>query len=129
MSLPSFTTSVVIDVEGDVTKSRWTGTFTVKRIITHQERFDIEKYFRSYLPDSTSVSETIRNRATVLAELRVRVITGPSWWEGTNYGLDSVDVSHIYELLSKCAEATAQWHKELSDLVKDQPKTQDISAN
>lgn len=129
MSLPSFTSSVVVDVEGDVTRSRWTGTFQVKRVVTHQDRFDIEKFFKIYLPDAKDASDTIRNRATALAELRVRVVSGPSWWEGTAYGLESVDVSHIYDLLSKCAEATAQWHKELAEQVQIKPQTQDGNAS
>lgn len=128
MALPSFTANVSIDSEGDITKSRWVGTFEIKRIITHQDRFDIEKYCKQYLADDSSATDTLRNRQVALAELRVRVLRGPSWWEATNYGLDMVDITPIYELLAKCAEASEKWHKELEEQIKNRPTVEGPSG-
>jgi hypothetical protein len=129
MKLPSFTSSVTIDVEGDITHSRWVGTFEVKRVLTHGDRFKLEQYYKEYLPDDSTVQEIIKLRAATLAELRTRVVKGPPWWEASNYGVDLVDKDPMYTLLKECEAATKRWHEELGEMVKDRPKVEGSGAS
>jgi hypothetical protein len=120
--LPSFYAPVTLDVEGDLTKTRWIGTFSVKRVLTWQDRFNIERFYKEYLADDTSVVDpNITVNAAALAELRVRVQSGPPWWEDSRCGLDLIDKTPIHALMVEVDKAKKQWDKELEDAVKEPP--------
>ena len=120
--LPSFYAPVTIDVEGEITKTRWIGTFNVKRVLTHRDRFTIENYYAEYLRDDSKSAFSVKADASSLAELRVRIQSGTSWWEDSNYGLDLVDEAPIMALLQAVKKAKEGWDKELETIVAKAPK-------
>lgn len=123
--IPDHITTVQIDCEGDITKSRFIGTFKVKAVLSHADRFAAERFYGSLVPSNTSgMTEELKVRATALAELKARVVEGPEWWSGTRDGLLLVDSTPIYELLNKCQEAYMDWSNKLDqeankDLMND----------
>ena len=124
MRLPDFDTTINLDVEGEVTKTKWLGQFTIKRVLTHKDRFEIERFFREYLPMGMEADQNLRTRAAALAELRVRIKHAPRWWEDSNYGLDMVDSEPIYYLLIKSSESYKKWQDELAEMIKEPPKAE-----
>src|ERR1700674_637874 len=121
--LPNAYAPINIDVEGDLTHTRWIGTFQVKRILTWKDRFEIERYYKEYLQDDSSVKDPmIIINASALAELRARIQSGPPWWEATSYGLDLIDNTPIHTLMAELKRSTTSWDKELSEMVKEPPK-------
>lgn len=122
MKLPPFQVPITIDVLGDLTKTRWIGNFVIKRVLTHRDKFDIEKWYKRYLEDDSVAGNKAKINASALAELRVRVVTGPPWWEGTDFLLDCIDETPIAELLAECAKAYKNWEKEVADQAKEPPK-------
>jgi hypothetical protein len=112
-NLPQMQAQIQLDSEGERTKSRWLGSFTVKRILTHADRFAIERMYSFLLPKDVNTSEEMKVRAATIAELAVRIVSGPQWWEGSNSGQMLVDSNPLYDLLSLCADAEEAWNKEL----------------
>lgn len=123
--LPNAFAPANIDVEGDLTHTRWIGSFNLKRILTWKDRFEIERIYKEYLQDDSSVKDPlIIINASALAELRVRIQSGPPWWEATNFGLELIDKTPIHALMAEVKRLNDSWDKEVSEMVKEPPKAE-----
>ena len=114
--IPDYIKTVVLDANGEVTKSRWTGTFRVKCILSHADRFALERIYTQLLPSDTGVDEEVKIKAATIAELSVRVVDGPEWWNSTRQGQLMVDTTPIYELIGLVVKASEEWSHELGKM-------------
>jgi len=112
--LPDTVALVSLDSTGEVTKTRWVGTFKIKRILTHADRFALERVYASLLPSrDREVSEELRLKAAAIAELYVRVVEGPAWWDSTKGGQLLADSQPLYDLIFLCNEEEKKWSDQL----------------
>jgi len=111
-NLPNHIKTVILDSTGEITKSKWIGTFRVKCLTSHSDKFAVQRVYSSLLPTNTDNDE-LRVRAATLAELAVRVVDGPTWWESTGKGMYMADVAPLYKLLELCNSAADEWAEEL----------------
>lgn len=119
--IPDYIKTVVLDSTGEVTKSKWTGTFRVKCVMSHADRFALERIYSQLLPyDAKDISEEVRLRAATIAELSVRVVDGPQWWESTNHGQSMVDSEPLYDLILSVNKASEDWSKELESMTSNE---------
>lgn len=117
--LPDTTAIVSLDTIGEKTKTRWTGTFKVKRVLTHADNFALERVYALLLPSrEREIKEELKLRAAAIAELSVRVIEGPPWWDGTKSGQFLVDSDPLYDLITLCNEEEKRWAQQVEDLAK-----------
>lgn len=114
--IPDYFTIINLDSVGEVTKSRWIGTFKVKCVLTHMDRMALERVYTELLPPKANenASEDIKLRAATIAELSVRVIEGPEWWNASRNGQLLVDSEPLYDLMVKCNEAYKDWSNRLN---------------
>jgi hypothetical protein len=116
--IPDTISTIMLDSTGERTKSRFVGTFKIKRVLTHGDRFALERFYNMLLPKGMEVQEELKIRAAAIAELGVRIIEAPEWWDGSHRGQDLIDSDVIYDLVAACAKAESEWTKELDDEVK-----------
>lgn len=114
-SLPDRVKTVTIDVLGDKTKTRYTGTFKMRVVLTNTEEAEIERNYKEELPDDSGVKEELKIRIASIAELRVRITscTAP-WWGGSREGRDLLDASPIYDLITKCNIEQKAWLEQVN---------------
>ena len=118
--LPDTIATVSLHSIGEVTKTNWVGQFKIKRILTHADRFQLERIYAQLLPSrEREVSEEVRLRAAAIAELSVRVIEGPAWWEGSKGGQLLVDTAPLYDLSYECAKEEKAWSEQLDQTAKE----------
>ena len=123
--LPDMVAMVSLDSTGERTQSRFIGQFKIKRLLTHGDRFQLERIYASLLPPrDREINEEERLKAAAIAELSVRVIEGPPWWEGSKSGQLMVDAQPLYDLALLCSEEEKKWAKQL----EDSAKTEDSNA-
>lgn len=116
--VPDRIASLTLDSAGEVTKTKYIGTFRIKAVLTHGDRLQLERFYASLLPKNTeTVSEEMKVRAATIAELSVRVIDGPGWWTDSNNGLLLLDAEPLYDLLMQCNSAYEDWLKRLNEQV------------
>lgn len=116
--LPDFIVTISIDATGDVTKRPWPGEFKVKLLLSHADRMTFERKYRELLPNDSQVKDDVKFQASVLAELSVRVIDGPEWWESSKKGMNLVDFSPLYELMKAINEQYEGWLKKVEELAQ-----------
>jgi len=115
-TLPDIISTVHLDCIGETTKSRWTGTFTVKCVLSHSERFAKTRMFAALMPAKIDLAEEgDKLSAEVLAQLSVRVASGPAWWDATGAGQLMTDLDPLVELLRLCQQAAEEWSKKLDE--------------
>lgn len=108
--------SINLDVIGERTKSRFLGTFRIKAVLTHADVIAIERMYAQLLPRSSGdISEDAKLRASTIAELSVRILEGPEWWNGSRSGQLLIDREPLYQLLIKCNEAEQDWSNRLAE--------------
>lgn len=112
--LPDTIATVHLDSIGERTKSRWVGQFKIKRVLSHADQFALERMYAALLPSrDREISEDVRLRAAAIAELYVRVLEGPEWWNGTRYGQQMVDTDPLYDLVGLCSDEEKKWSEQL----------------
>jgi hypothetical protein len=115
--LPEQIVTVFLDSIGDITKTRWTGQFRIKCILTHADRFALERMYAALLPSrEREVDEEVKLRAATIAELSVRVTEGPEWWSSTRYGQLMADKDPLYDLIVMANEEEKKWHEAVSKM-------------
>lgn len=117
--LPDIATMITLDSVGETTQSRFIGQFKIKRKLTHADRFQLERIYAQLLPSrEREIEEELRLRAAAIAELSVRIIEGPEWWNGSKGGQLLVDSQPLYDLALLCSEEEKKWSQQLEDLAK-----------
>ena len=124
--LPDMIATVTLDSTGERTKSRFIGSFQIKRLLTHADRFALERVYASLLPArEREISEDERLKAAAIAELSVRVVSGPTWWEGSRNGQLLVDAQPLFDLAILCEKEEKRW----SELLEESAKTDNEKSN
>jgi len=119
--LPDTTAMVSLDSVGEKTQSRFIGQFKIKRILTNSDYFALERIYAQLLPSrDREVAEDIRLKAAAVAELSVRIIEGPAWWEGSKQGQLMVDSQPLFDLAMICNEEEKKWSQQVADLAKEE---------
>jgi hypothetical protein len=106
---------------GEITKERWVGQFQVKAVLAHSDRFQLERLYNQLIPKDGEVAEDIKLRAATIAELSVRIVKGPRWWDETASGQLMVDMDPLYDLLVLCNKESKNWSEELDKAATMEP--------
>lgn len=117
--MPDIYGTIHLDSIGDKTETRWVGTFKIKRVLTHGDYLAIERNYASLVPPKDrDVSEEMKLRAAAIAELAVRVIDSPPWWEGSQDGRNLLDAQPLWDLIAACNEEEKRWFEQLKNTAK-----------
>lgn len=118
--LPDHIVTVTLDSVGEITKRPWLGNFKIKLLLSHNERLLFERRYKELLPNDAGVDEDTKFKASGLAELSVRVVDGPEWWEASKQGMNLVDAQPIIDLLYKVKDGYAEWLKKVEEIAKEE---------
>lgn len=106
-----------ISVDGERTGEKYKGEFACKILLSHSDQLARDARRRQLLGGSSPDAAFPRpaSQADMFAELHVRVLQAPKWWDGSNGGLDLFDDAVLLEVHKQCLAAEA---KHLTDLKK-----------
>lgn len=106
-----------INSVGDRTKRIFSGTFTVKTILSRQDQFIADAKRREILgPNSQDALDILKVEAWQFGQLYVRIIKAPQFWADSNNGLLLEDYNIIQEIYTKCVEL----EQKSADALKDE---------
>jgi hypothetical protein len=115
-NLPNHIVTVYLDSTGEVSKTRWVGTFTIKAVLSHADRFAKARMYAALIPEKEIlVEEEDKLKAEVLSQLYARIVSGPEWWDGTRGGQLMIDFDPLIDLLKACQEESEKWSKRLEE--------------
>lgn len=113
-----------LKVTGSFTGETWVGEFEFYRVLTHKQQLEKDRIRRGFLGEhGNEAAQNIQGRANAFADLAVRLISAPDWWEKSNGGLDLVDdevLISLYEAVIKDEnEFVAERVKKVAEAKKD----------
>lgn len=124
--LPDIIKYIQIDSTGEITGQQYVGGFRLKLIITHDDRFAIERLYKQMLPNDDGIVQDITLKAGGIAELERRIVEAPKWWSDARNGRDLVDGQPIYDLLIAVNAAFEQWKLDLKKQVNADPSVPSV---
>lgn len=106
---------------GEVTGEQYIGKFKIRPILTFLQKSAADFERRSFLgnPAATeAIDPDIAAQGYILAQIKARVIEGPTWFKETNFLKDLVDSNIAYEIYTKAAEHEVKYKQKIIDKAK-----------
>ena len=113
--LPDIVKTINLESQGEITGEIWRGIFQVKVILTHAERFAIERTYKTMLPNDSNVDDATKIKCASIAELEQRIVSAPEWFKAARNGRDLVDAQPLYDLMTLSYSKLEEWRKELAE--------------
>ena len=113
MDLPKNEKTFEFDQEGLITGKKYDGKFTVKCILNMFDKREVELEKARLKADTANPTNLLTSISHILANLRVRIIKAPTWWEQSLGGFDILDEDVVIELYDKVMQQEEEWHKDL----------------
>ena len=134
-AIPSKQTTVQIDVIGELTKTRYLGSFTVK-ILNQKERALVQRH-KAFLngDHANQLDIATLNYHHMVAYLRYALVSPPEgempkFWLTSDLGYELYDQNVVIELYNKAIEFEETWYRSiwgdeaLTSEKKDEPKAE-----
>jgi len=104
-----------LDTIGQKTKKKFRGDFNVKCVLKNRETIDIAVATDRYNGGSTTLAPqyALLNRA--IAELEVRIIDAPKWWEKSDGGRELEDTNVVFEIYQQALNTEKEWAKRITE--------------
>jgi hemolysin activation/secretion protein len=118
--LPSNEYSFSLSAQGEKTKQKFEGSFTVKCLLSNKELIEVGLRTDAYNNGSQSVSTTgvgLMNRA--IAYLEVAITKAPSWWKDSDSGRELLDRNVLYEVYNKALDAEKVYDERISKAAEE----------
>lgn len=113
--LPKKERTFHVDEAGDTTGLRYQGDFTVRAILNMGQKHALELEKTMLQADMKSPTAGLSGISNVLAELRVRIVKGPKWWEDSEGGALIDDENILLTLYKEIIDAELAWKDELQE--------------
>jgi len=115
MDLPNNEKTFEFEHVGLTTGKKYDGKFTVKCVLNMFDKREVELEKSRLSADVANPTNLLSSLSHILANLRVRIIKSPTWWEQSLGGFDILDEDVIVALYDKTMEQADKWYKELKE--------------
>ena len=115
MDIPKNESSFTLDYIGETTGQKYDGTFTVRTALTMGQKHILELEKSKLLADFINPTQELAGIALILSNLRVKIISAPSWWDQSSGGLSIMDEDVLVELYKKTIEKEIEWREALKN--------------
>jgi hypothetical protein len=113
MNLPKNEKSFLFSKEGEITLHKYDGQFTVKCVLTAADKRLLEIEQSRLTSDLKNPTANLVALSRVVANLRVRVLKAPDWFNQIIDDLETLDDNILFDVWTECLQASKDWHDEL----------------
>ena len=113
MDLPKNESSFDFSHTGELYGKKYEGQFTVKCILNIADKRNLEIEKSRLTADLSNPTDNLSALGSVIANLRVRVVSAPDWFNQAIFTLDILDEEVIFELYSKCLDKSQEWRESI----------------
>lgn len=108
---------------GSVTRTTYTGVFTVRAVLDPARELAAGRLYRSLLgPQFQQASDHEANMAFALSQLQQRVLTAPPWWDSAPgqdiRGSNILDTDILLKVLDLCIKSQEEYQNALREETK-----------
>ncbi len=115
MELPKNERTFVFEELGEATQTTYPGEFTVLCIPDMRARRAIEIEKSRLSADVANPTDNLAGLSVILANLRVRILSGPQWWEESLGGFNVMGEDIVVKLYDQVLEQEDLWESALRE--------------
>jgi hypothetical protein len=112
--LPKNERSFTVEAVGDTSGHKYEGIFTVKCVLSMQDKHRLELEKTRLLSDFMNPTSQLQAIAVIMANVRARVIQSPEWWRQSDFGNKILDENVIVAIYDKAMEAEDEWKADIA---------------
>lgn len=113
MSLPKNESTFDFEHIGELTNKKYEGQFTVKCVLSLADKRYLEIEKSRLTADLMNPTGNLSALGSVIANLRVRVIEAPDWYNQAIMSLDILDEEVVFELYANCLKKSDEWRESI----------------
>lgn len=109
-----------VNILGNITKQSYIGTFKVKCLLSPLEDIEADKLYRDLLGNNFHLADkAVKDKALALAQLKVRVLEAPPFWENEYIGGGHISDSNvILDVIDLAIQAQEEYVKQKEEEMK-----------
>lgn len=119
MGLPKNESGFDFSHVGEVSGKKYEGQFTVKCMLNLADKRIMEIEKSRLTADLQNPTGNLSALGAVVANLRVRIIDGPDWYNQIIMSLDTLDEELIFELYAECLKKSDEWRKSVKEKLEE----------
>lgn len=117
MDLPNTQSVFDFDFTSELGK-KYDGQFTVNCLLSMRQKHILELEKTRLLGNYANPTDELAGIAVILANLRSRIVSGPTWWEQSDGGYNLTDIDVLTVLYNKVIAAESEWRTKLKEKTK-----------
>lgn len=117
MDLPNTQSVFDFDFTSELGK-KYDGQFTVHCLLSMRQKHVLELEKTRLLGNYVNPTDELAGIAVILANLRGRIVNGPTWWEQSDGGYNLTDIDVLTALYNKVLSAETEWRTKLKEKTK-----------
>lgn len=95
--------------EGEITAHKYEGQFTVKCVLSLADKRLLELEQARLTGDIANPTDNLLIISRIVANLRVRVLDAPDWFDQIIANLDILDENVLFDVYAECLTASNDW--------------------
>lgn len=115
MDIPHNQAVFDLKMTGAESGTEYEGRFTVRCTLNIMQRHALELEKTRLLGNYAAPTDGLMGYATVLANLRVKIVDAPEWWKQSVGGFSLEDEDVIMAIYNKTQEAENTWREKLKE--------------
>jgi hypothetical protein len=119
MILPKNEHTFKIDIEGEVTKTKYEGEFTVICKPTLSMKHEHALIKARLMGDVKNPTQDLYYYSELIAFIKTRIVESPKWWNETFKSLNTLDENIIVEVYDNILKASEEWDKQLNSSLSE----------
>jgi len=117
MDLPETQSAFDFNFTSELGK-KYDGQFTVNCLLSMRQKHILELEKTRLLGNYVNPTDELAGIAVILANLRGRIVDGPTWWQQSDGGYNLTDIDVLTALYNKVLGAEAEWRTKLKEKTK-----------
>jgi len=117
MDLPESQSAFDFNFTSELGK-KYDGQFTVNCLLSMRQKHILELEKTRLLGNYVNPTDELAGIAVILANLRGRIVDGPTWWQQSDGGYNLTDIDVLTALYNKVLGAEAEWRTKLKEKTK-----------
>lgn len=117
MDLPNTQSAFDFDFTSELGK-KYDGQFTVNCLLNMRQKHLLELEKTRLLGNYPNPTDELAGISVILANLRGRIVNGPTWWEQSDGGYNLTDIDVLTSLYNKVMATESEWRSKLKEKAK-----------
>lgn len=122
MNLPKNEQTFMFSKEGEITGHKYDGQFAVKCVLSLADKRMLELEQSRLTGDVANPTDNLLIISRIVANLRVRILDAPDWFDQIISSLDIIDENILFDIYAECLRCSNEWIEKVRGKTEEKQK-------